>query len=199
MGRAVDRPRVAWLLSLGLMAAGAVVAHLLAYRLVLPTGGGGHQAHAGHAAGTSHLELCLAVCGSVALVGLAAAFVSAARRGREFRMPLWIFALVPPVGFVVQDQLSSVLQPGAFSQAGVLEPVFLVGLLLQLPFAFLAFVAARALVEATVALVETLRAPWRPRIISLDSVFRTSPEPTRAFASILARGFGQRAPPALVA
>ena len=193
----MERRRVAWLVSLALMGVGGVLAHLLAYRLAVPDPGarGEMLAHTGHGGASGHWQLCFAVCGSIALVGILASLVDRLRGGGPLRVPLWVFALVPPVGFAVQEHLERLLNGGALAHLTAIEPVFLIGIVLQLPFALLAYLAARALLVLAVALVETLRPRRRGPLISHDLVLARPPERRTPPASVLARGYGQRAPP----
>ena len=194
----MNRARIAWLLSLAFMGIGGLVAHVLAYRLVEPD----HEMRdgmlmaSGHAY-MSHWRLCLAVCATVAVIGLVASIVSQVRRSRVARVPLWVFGLVPPVGFVLQEHLERWLHHGAFPHAAALEPTFLIGVLLQLPVALLAFVVARALLAAADVLVRTLGGLPRARVAAAglwwQPVSVVAPSPRR----VLARGYGQRAPPRL--
>ena len=192
------RRRTAWVLSLMLMAAGAVVAHALAYRLVPPA----HHMHGSMEAETAHgyilhLDVCLAVCGAIALLALAASLVTRLRHGYALRAPVWVFALVPPVGFVIQEHLEHLLATGSLPYAAALDPTFLVGLALQLPFALAALLAVRALLALAVALVDALSAPAKPRLVSLVLRSPAVPASLRPCASALALGHGQRAPPSL--
>ncbi len=192
----MERRRIAWLLSLALMAVGGLFAHMLAYSLVAPD----HHArgHMLERTGHSYFEhwpLCASVCGVVVALALVAFVVGRIRGGRPLHAPVWLFALVPPVGFTVQEHLERLIHLGTFPGLALFETTFAVGMLLQLPFALAAFLAARALLALAVALVERLRAEPRPRLVSLDvgSLFATdAPKPR---ASALARGYGQRAPP----
>jgi hypothetical protein len=192
----MERRRIAWLLSLALMAVGGLFAHMLAYYLVAP-----HQ-HARGAlmerTGHSYLEhwpLCVSVCAVVIGLALVASVVGRLCGGRPLRVPVWLFALVPPLGFTVQEHLERLMYSGAFPHAAALEPTFAVGLLLQIPFALAAFLIARTLLALAVALVETLRAQPRPRLVSLDVELRRPNVAVRPRASVLALGYGQRAPP----
>jgi hypothetical protein len=197
MTRTMERRHVAWLLSLALMAVGGVLAHLLAYRLAVPDHAmrGEALAHTGHGAASGHWQLCFAVCGSIALVGILASLVDRLRGGGPLRVPLWVFALVPPVGFAVQEHLERLLSGGALAHLTAIEPVFLIGIVLQLPFALLAYVTARALLALAAAFVETLRARRRAALVSHDLVLARPPDRRTPRASVLARGYGQRAPP----
>jgi hypothetical protein len=192
----MERRRIAWLLSLALMAVGGLLAHMLAYRIVAP-----HphvrapmMESTGHAY-LDHLPLCLSVCGAVIVFALVASFAGRLRGGRPLHVPIWLFALVPPAGFAVQEHLERLLHSGGFPHAAVLEATFAVGLLLQLPFGLAAFLAARALLALAVALVETLSAGPRPRLLSLDLTAVPVVERPSPRSSVLALGYGQRAPP----
>jgi hypothetical protein len=128
-----------WLVSIPFMAAGCLAAHSLAYHLVSnPQERHGYLAFA---------PLVLGLFGGLAIVG-------AARRGRT-HSPVF-FALLPPLAFVVQEHVERL-------QFVATEPAFLVGLMLQLPFALAALVAARAFLGLAdlVAEIFTSRPPAR--------------------------------------
>jgi hypothetical protein len=196
----MERRRAAWLVSLTLMSVGGVLAHLLAYRLLAPTPTASHHRHAPADAESFlvHWRVCLAICGSVALIGLGANALSRVRAG-ALTAPLWLFALLPPVGFAVQSHLEELLATGALPFAAALEPTFALGLVLQIPFAVAAYLAARALIALAVAVARRLladppRSPHRrehvPRPPVRIAVVRTA---------VCALGQGQRAPPPAVA
>ena len=194
----MHRGRLAWLSCLSLMAVGGFLAHSLAYRLVVPTGDTAGRVHEIAHAQPAHWRTCLSICVTLAVVVLAASIARRAKGGGPLRPPLLVFALLPPLGFVVQEHLERLLHTGAFPDAAALEPTFLVGLLLQLPFALAAYLAARALFAAAAALARTLGAQNRPRLASLAAWRRPASEPARPCISTFALGGGQRAPPALV-
>ena len=183
----MGRRRAAWLLALGLTAGGGLLAHLAAYGLLLS--GQEHAAHH-HAA---QLRLCLAACGTVMLVGLLASQLD--RRRCAPTAPIWIFALVPPVGFVVQEQLAWLLHRGAEGPAALRLTAVVLGLVVQIPFAVAAFMAARSLLALAFALSGGLRQTPRLRLLPPRMAFpavvdRRGPGATRAL------GLGQCAPPA---
>jgi hypothetical protein len=127
-----------WLVSVPFMAAGCLAAHSLAYHLIAdPTERHGYLAFA---------PLFLGVLGGLAIVG-------AVRRGRTHSPVL--FALLPPLAFVVQEHAERL-------QLVATEPAFLVGLALQLPFSLAALVAARAFLGLAELVAEVLTAA-RPR------------------------------------
>ena len=192
----MSRLRIAWLACLALMASGSVFAHALAYKIAAP----GHGSHAGmnHPQQSGifpHAELCLAVCGAVALAILAASLFSRLRASRALVAPLWVFALVPPAGFVVQEHLEHALQTGALPLTAFVEPTFALGLVLQAPFALAAFVLARALLALAQALVECLRAAPRLRLVASEPSLLPALLAGAPPLSALASGHGQRAPP----
>jgi hypothetical protein len=143
------RRRLAWLVAVPTMLAGSQLAHAIAYRWVYP------QAHVRvlQLAATGHsyltwLPLALGAAGAVAVIALAAATVDAAR-GRPIReVPPVAFALLAPLAFVLQEFLELSLHLGRPGWQFVAAPTFIPGLLLQLPFAVLAYLAARALLRA---------------------------------------------------
>jgi len=194
------RLRVAWVLSLGLMVMGALVAHAVAYGLVSPAHHMGGHMPADEAHGyLGDLHLCLAICGAVAVLAASASLVGRLRAARGLLAPLWAFAVVPPLGFTIQEHLEHVFETGSFPNAAALDPAFLVGLLLQLPFALAAYFAGRAVLGLALALVETLFESPRPRFVALDDRVPAGSIPVRPRSSVLALGYGQRAPPAALA
>jgi hypothetical protein len=135
----------------------------------------------------AHWPLCAAVCGVVGLAGLALG----GARGGSARVPLWVFALVPPVGFAIQEQMFALSEGAATPSAGL---GLALGLALQIPFALAAFLVARALLTFAATFVRSFRA--RPAILVrapaflLEPLAASWPQP-RAFVL----GYGQRAPP----
>ena len=160
------RPRraAAWLLSLPLMIAGTQVAHVLAYRWVYPNAhirliellATGH----GYMVGThGYLPLVLGIVGAVDLVAAGWVFAGSLRRSMQRPVPAWAFALMPLLCFTLQEFLERWLAGAPFPWWMVLQPTFRIGLALQIPFALLAFLAARLLVRAA----DTTGARARPR------------------------------------
>jgi hypothetical protein len=159
----MNRRPLAWLVAVPLMTAGSLTAHALAYRIVEPDSSLRLDllARTGHGYLAS-APLLLGAALAVALAGLAAHAVGA-RRGRPPAQPAaWPLALLPPLGFMFQEHLERLVASGDMPLAAVTEPTFLVGLLLQLPFALVALVAARALGRAAEALGRAPKTPQRP-------------------------------------
>ena len=189
------RRRIAWVISLALMAIGGLVAHTLAYQLAAADASAGHAgAHDVHGY-LAFWPICMAMCGAIVLVSLTALALTRAWSSRPVSPPLWLFTLLPPVGFVVQEHGERLLATGMFPSGAALEPTFALGLILQVPFALAAYFAARMLIAVAVAVARRLRgephrrrgtrepAPPRPASICVVPI------------SALALGYGERAPP----
>lgn len=183
--------RVAWLLSLGLAAAGGLAAHAVAYRVAEPHAG--EREHlleeTGH--GYLDLELLVLLCVMLIVVGFAGRVLAGA--GRPGRPSVWVFALAPPIGFAFLEHAERLIHQDAFLHTAF-EPTFLVGLLLQVPFALAALLAARALLAAADALALHIGSRPRPRLapdasLALPGTYAVPCSPT------LRRARGQRAPP----
>jgi hypothetical protein len=140
-----------WLVSLPVALAGCLAAHFAAYALATPTA----HAHASHGY-LGHLPL---VGGAALAVVLAAALRQAVRGRRGTRPSPWLFALLPPLAFALQEHAERLAQPALV----VAEPTFLLGLALQLPFAALAWLLARAILRVADALGALIAPPPRPR------------------------------------
>jgi hypothetical protein len=137
------------MVAVSLMVGGSLAAHSLAYRLVYPqaqvrlrilsASGHGYLAYA---------PLLFGILAALITIGLGAAVVDSARRRRTQPVPAWAFALLPPLGFALQEFLERWLAGGNVPWWMVMQPTFRVGLLLQLPFALLAYGLARLLLRA---------------------------------------------------
>lgn len=159
------RRSVAWLLSLPLTALGALLGHTAAYRLVEPTG---HE-RTELLAGTGHAYLAwwpfvVTAAITVVIAGVWYCAFEAARCGRVRSGRSWPFAALPVAVFAVQEHVERLSHTGTFPLELALEPVFLVGLLLQVPFALAALAVGRALVTVACAVAAALAsAIRRPR------------------------------------
>ena len=201
----MGRRGVAWIVSFACAALGGLLAHALTYRLIDANAGHAGPLHSGHhhhgetavsaAAGTSHWTLCVALCGSLGLVAVVAAALHHVGTGGSARLPLWLFGLVPPVGFALQEHLEWLIGPGSVPYAAALGASLAVGILLQIPFALAAYVAARALLALAGAIVHGLRIRPRFRLVPLAPSLHPSRARTRPRLSLLALGYGQRGPP----
>jgi hypothetical protein len=180
------RRLAALLVSLALVGGGLVAAHTVAYRLV--HGSAAHE-HPHEYLGSAPVVLAL-------LFGFSLAALAVALRESEahLRAPAWLFALAPPLAFAVQEHVERALQ-GEPTARTALEPTFALGLALQLPFALLAYLAARVLFTALAMVVRrfAVRGTRRGPAKLAHPVFHLLlPRP-----AALARGFSSRGPPAL--
>jgi len=192
----VSRRRTAvWLLVLPVMLAGSQLAHALAYRIAYPNAR--ERVHElllrGHGY-LDYLPLVLGIGCAVELVALAFVALDAARRRRHRPLPAWAFALLPALGFTLQELCERWPEGASFPWWAVLEPTFWIGLLLQLPIGFVAYLIARLLQRAA----ETAGTLLARRSIAA----RITPfSPRQSVAAVLGRlpllaaGWSARGPP----
>ena len=190
------QPRLAWLLDFALTVAGWISAHEVAYRLVLPHphGPGSEMAHARHAY-LAYASLLVVLCLLVAVLCTAAFVVRPHAPLGPSRGLLLLFVLCPPIGFVLQEVTESLLSSGVLSAEAVREPTFLVGVILQVPFALAALVVARLLFAFARVLARTVEGPHRPRLVALDLPVPRVVDGWRPRLPALAFGYGERGPP----
>jgi hypothetical protein len=186
--------RLAWLLSLGLAAAGVLAAHGIAYRIAEPHAE--RREHLLEESGHGYWDVPLlgSLCVALILVGFLGVVLAGSARGDA--PPLALFALAPPLGFAVQEHAERMIHHDALVTAA-LEPTFLVGLALQLPFALVALLAARVLLAAAGALAVHAGSP--PRLVLVSDASLAVPATDRVPRSpTLVGARGQRAPPLLL-
>jgi hypothetical protein len=120
----------------------------------------GTTPHLGSYAG--YLPTSLALCLALALPLAAGAVVGKRWRGSSLRS-LWLFGLVPVVGFVGEALVEPILGGSAtlVDAAGV-AAALLVGFLVQIPFALLAVGLARGLLLLAEGLARMLARPKAP-------------------------------------
>lgn len=189
----MTRSRLAWLLFLGLLVGGWAAAHGLAYRIGVPESD--ERRHLLEATGHEYLDPALLVSVSVTLVVLGLG--GCVLRGRVAAPAPSLFALLPPFAFVVQEHLERLLHTGEFPIDAVLEPTFALGILLQVPFAVLAWILARALLAVACTVGDILR-PAHPRILPVVGSSPHVVDIREPRLGLLALGHGQRAPPNLL-
>jgi hypothetical protein len=133
----MDRVRV-WLSVSPLIASGVVVSHVLAYRLTGTPAGPVH----------GYLEHAPQLLLVLALAGLALGGLELSRLGAGLRLPVaWPFPVVALATFVVQEHLERFVHTGDVPGLVGSRP-FLVGFLLQVPVALVAWALARRLLGA---------------------------------------------------
>ncbi len=137
----------AWLVGLPLTLAGVLAAHALA-NAVFGSPEGRYELFASAASGAQLVPLVAAMSTAVLLVGLAL------RVGGWWSLPTDAptlaapFAFLPPLAFVLIEAFEGLLNRGVIPFGEALQPTFLVGLALQLPFALAAYLLARLLLRA---------------------------------------------------
>jgi hypothetical protein len=187
--------RLPWLLALPLMAAGSFAAHSLTY-LFAAARPAEHpevsdRASSGRA---SYLVLFFGILAATALVAALARLLLGRRRARGNGLLPWLFFVLPPLAFALQELSERLLRAEAFPFHAALEPRFLLGLGLQLPFGLLALLVARLLLRVVERIVRLLARPNRVRAIALVC---WSPRQGLDLPRIpaLALGYQQRGPP----
>jgi predicted small integral membrane protein len=192
--------RAVWLIAIPLMLASSQIGHAVAYRLVYPDARIRWQAlvSSGHQY-LSYWPLVFGVAGAVMLVGVVASGVEAARRRGPQAMPAWGFALLPLVGFTLQEFAERWLAGSNLPWWMVLQPTFRLGLVLQLPFALLAYLVARLLLRTAERVARALsgHAGAAERVGEVAAWSLRAVWPPRSAA--LADGHAGRGPPAAVA
>jgi hypothetical protein len=192
--------RLTWVVWLPLVVAPWLGAHCLAYLLVPP-----HGSDLGHMQAAEHAYLVygapiLVACGITLLLAGVVLRVGEGLRARPRTEPqLRLFLLLPPLGFIVQEHLEALIGSGAIQFDVALEPTFLAGLALQLPFALAALLLTRALYAIGYGLGRVLARRFAiPRTVGSATrlLVELPPSPTLVTPSVLALGHGQRAPPA---
>jgi hypothetical protein len=185
-----------WLLSVPLMVAGTQVAHAFDYRIVYPNA---HvRLHALVEAGHGYFgyaPFLTGIGGALELVAFVWILSCAVRARRPGYVPPWAFALLPPLAFALQEIAERWIAGGSFPWWAVLQPTFGAGLLLQIPFALLAFLVARLLTRAARRVAPALRgvsgrpAQPRPAFVWLPVQVFSAP------GKVLAGGHLARGPP----
>jgi apolipoprotein N-acyltransferase len=94
----------------------------------------------------------IAGLGGAALLCAVCSFATTAPTSR--RVPRWTFACLPPLLFTLQEYGEYVVGHGTVPWTLVGNPVFLSGLLLQIPFALAAWLLARLLIDVVAAIAE---------------------------------------------
>ena len=137
-----------WAVVLPLLLAGTEVAHALAYRIVYPVASVRWRVLAASGHGyMGYAPLVFGIAGAVVLAGLASTVVDAVRRRPPRSLPAWAFASLPIVAFTVQEFTERLLATNSLPWWMFEQPTFRIGLLLQLPFALVAYLIARLLLR----------------------------------------------------
>ena len=154
--RPLVRRRLAWALAVPLIATSLEVAHAASYQLVYPDGPGRARvlALSGHGY-ERHFPAVAALLASV-LVGALLARIFTPRRPGLMSIDARVFFALPPTAFVLQEALELV-SAGQAPYDVALSPVLLPGLVMQLPFAALAWFVGHLLVDAADVVAHAIR------------------------------------------
>jgi hypothetical protein len=156
-------------------------------------------AHAEHGHEWLGYTPALAVWGlALVLAGVVLSLAEGFRGRRPSRPPVRLFAFLPPIGFTVQEHAERLIGTGAVPYDLVVEPTFIVGLALQLPFALAALLLTRALYAIGFGLGRVLAGKLALRRTfrhAGSSLLQLPESATLVSPSVLALGHGQRAPP----
>jgi hypothetical protein len=138
----------AWLVGLPLTLTGVLAAHAVA-NAVFGSPDGRYELFASAASGAQLVPLVAAVSTAALLVGLAlrvGGWWSLPTDTRTLAAP---FACLPPLAFVLIEAFEGLLDRGVIPFGEALQPTFLMGLALQLPFALAAYLLAKLLLRAS--------------------------------------------------
>jgi hypothetical protein len=138
-------------ISLPLIVAGGVTAHWLTYLLAVPEAGARRTLllATGHAYQT-RVPVLIGALGGASLVLLAAAAVREGPLVARLRLSPAAFVALPVAGFALQEFGERLATGYAAPWHVWLEPAFWRGVLLQIPFALIAYIAATLLLRAAV-------------------------------------------------
>jgi hypothetical protein len=188
----------AWLVALPLVTVGWLIAHSLAYVVVAPDTH--HRAQLLAETGHGYLgaaPIVVACALTVLFCGFGLTLLDRVRGAAGRPCALWPLAMAAPLGFAVQEHLERLIELHAFPAGAALEPTFLVGIALQLPFAAAALLIARGILELGDALGGALVATLAPRTVAVPMAPRRLRwhAPTLTSLPVLATGHAERAPP----
>jgi hypothetical protein len=172
---------------------GWAATHAVVHRATMPEPGAPAAAPDDY---LSYLATSTALCLALALSLAAGALAGRRRRGASLRS-LWLFGLVPLLGFAGHSVVEPVLT-GEAAMPGLasLAPVALVGLAIQIPFALIAMGLARRMLVLAEGLAHALAAPAGARA-SRPEVTTVRPRAIRTPSLGLALARSGRGPPRL--
>ncbi len=180
------------------MIAGTEAGHWLVFRLVYPD----PYVRAKVLASSGHGYLSHWGTGVAVLVALALAGFGGRALGPRMQatatVSLGPFLALAPLTFAVQECVER-LATGGWPFSAVLEPTFLPGVALQLPFALLTFLVARALLRTAdkIRLIFVCEPRLVVAVLGIVSVPRTVVDLPRLHE--LCSGYGLRGPPSAIA
>ena len=190
--------RASFLISIPVAVGGSLLAHQVSYAMQSSDG----VARARLLAETGHgylarVPLLVGALVAVALGGLVREGVIR-WKGTGRTGLIWPIALIPPLAFLVQEHLERLLHDGRLPWHLTLQPAFLRGLALQVPFALLALGLATVIAGTARGVVDAIREPVR-RAVPRSRLVRLRATPRqRALRTFLGSSEPLRAPPTFV-
>lgn len=130
---------------------------------------------------------------AASLIGRIRAAVKGDRKGAS---PPWLFALLPPVAFVVQELTERLLHSGHVHAGTLTEPAVLIGLVLQLPLAVIALGLAWLLAQAADELGRAFAVKPRDRLAAV-ALCRPAEDLLLPALAVSSQGWSERGPPFL--
>jgi hypothetical protein len=189
--------RLSSVLTAPLLVLSLLVGHSLGYRWAVadPDARAHLLEESGHDYFT-YAPLVIAVGFTLIAAALAARIRAAARGDRMDGSPPWLFGLLPPIAFVVQEFAERLLHSGHVHPGTLAEPAVLIGLVLQLPLAVIALGLAWLLAQAADRLGHALAERPTDRLagISLQS---PAEDPLLPAFAVSTQGWSERGPPFL--
>jgi hypothetical protein len=159
------RHLLAWLVALPLTAAGTFLTHnLVPARPEHSHSEAGQTLGLGFFCSLPFLLSCVALLALVIVVRI----VQTCRQRAGVGVSAWPFATLVPLGFFLHHHLQHLVSGGPGALPPLTEPTLLMGLVLQLPFALLAYLIVTALLRAADKLGAALaarRLRYAPRIV----------------------------------
>jgi hypothetical protein len=189
--------RRSWVLTAPLLVLSLLVGHSLGYRWAVADPHA--RAHLLEESGHGYLTyapLVIALGLTLIAAALAARIRAAARGDRMDGSPPWLFGLLPPIAFVVQELAERLLHSGHVHPGTLAEPAVLIGLVLQLPLAVIALGLAWLLGQAADQLGRAMAEGPRNRLAGRSPSSRAE-DPLLPALAVSSQGWSQRGPPFL--
>jgi hypothetical protein len=189
--------RLSWLLTAPLLVLNLLVGHSLGYRWAVadPHARAHLLEESGHEY-FSYAPLVIAVGLTLIAAALAARIRAVARGDRMGGSPPWLFALLPPVAFVVQEVTERLIHSGHVHAGTLAEPAVLIGLMVQLPLAVIALGLAWLLAQAADQIGQAIAERPRNRLAGI-ALPRPPEDPLLPAFAVATQGWSQRGPPLL--
>lgn len=183
------------------MAAGSFGAHALSYMWAGmhagSAGGDGDATERSSAGVGAHSVLPVGLLAALAVAAVAVWLVGRARGARRMGVSPWLFFALPLLAFGFQELSERILHAEGAPFHAALEPRFLVGLALQVPFGFAALLAARLLMRVVKGIARALTRARPTLALRRGLTLRPSFACELPRIPALALGYSQRGPPTL--